>query len=94
VIDKIRQLEIITNARQMNDIRSSMNTREYLKHLGDKSNSDELDEIIMYNLLMNCSFKNAVITCGIVYLEGHGTMEAPPMDIQSCASMILKVVNA
>ena len=38
-------------------------------------------------------FPRAKVTCGIVYLEGRGTLEAPPASIHQIARMILDAIN-
>ena len=64
--------------------------KEWLKELATTNQSSDKDSIKMQNLLHRVGFGSAVVTCGIVYLEGHGTIEAPPTDIHSIAKMLLK----
>jgi hypothetical protein len=66
---------------------------EWLKELSESTTSTEEDERVMRNLLHKYNFPWAVVTCGIVYLEGHGTAESPPMPIQGIAKMILSSIS-
>jgi len=63
--------------------------KQWLEELATGESSTQEDEAKLSNLLHQYGFPGAVITCGIVYLEGHGTIEAPPMPIQTIATMIL-----
>lgn len=54
--------------------------------------TDEDSNFIMF-VLHRLGFNNALVTCGVVYIEGHGTIENPPTSIQNIASMILKLLN-
>jgi len=64
---------------------------DWLKELSETTESKEEDGLMMQTYLRRSGFPAAVVTCGIVYLEGHGTMEAPPTSIHSVAKMLLKV---
>ena len=66
-----------------------MTVKEWLTGLATSNTSDEYDERMMGKLIRQYGFPKAVITCGIVYLEGKGTIDAPPMSIHSLAKMIL-----
>ena len=72
------------------DPRVKMSPREYLEDLASKNSSDGIDQTIMAILLRKCGFPNVVITCGIVYAEGHGTLDCPPVSIHAMANTILK----
>ena len=63
---------------------------EWLKQLGDATVSTEVDGIKMMNLLHRIGFGSAVVTCGIVYLEGKGTLEAPPRSVHCIAKMLVE----
>jgi len=67
--------------------------REWLTELAVGNSSNESDDRQMQALLRRIQFDKAIVTCGIVYLEGRGTIDAPPMPIQSMAAMILKTQN-
>ncbi len=70
---------------------TSVSTKDWLEDLAGRNTSEDLDNIAMQNLLRKLNFPNAVVVCGIVYFEGHGTMEYPPVSIHSVAKTILKV---
>ena len=63
--------------------------KQWLEELGDSSTSTEEDDKRMQDLLHEVDFPLAICTCGIAYLEGKGTVEYPPMSIQSVANMLL-----
>ncbi|MFA5298882.1 MAG: hypothetical protein WC389_11810 [Lutibacter sp.] len=67
-----------------------MTVKEFLTYLSTGNTSTEYDEKYMTILLHRCGFKQAVITCGIVYLEGQGSNDCPPMSINQIAQEILK----
>jgi len=67
-----------------------MKVKEWLEKLSSTTQSEEQDSAMMRNLLHRCGFPLAVVVYGIVYLEGHGTMDAPPTSIHSIAKMLLK----
>jgi hypothetical protein len=62
---------------------------DWLTDLSNTNQSVEQDSIKMQNLLHRVGFLNAVVVCGIVYLEGKGTIEAPPTDIHTIAKMLM-----
>ena len=66
---------------------------DWLKELAESNTSTQEDEGKMLGVLRKVGFNSVVITCGIVYLEGSGTPEAPPMPIQGIAGMILKSIT-
>jgi hypothetical protein len=63
---------------------------EMLKRLAESDTSTDEDSQKMQNLLRYAGFPKAVVVVGIVYLEGQGTMEAPPTSIHSVAKMLMK----
>jgi len=63
---------------------------QWLEQLATTTTSTELDSSKMANLLHRVGFGAAVVTCGIVYLEGRGTIEAPPMSIHTIAKMLVE----
>lgn len=63
--------------------------KERLESLAHTDTSTDADSSWMQNFLRHVGFQKAVVTCGIVYLDGQGTLEAPPTDIHSIAQMIL-----
>ena len=67
-----------------------MTVKEWLHSVAETSKSSEKDSRMMANLLHRVGFPSAKVVVGIVYLEGRGTMDAPPMSIHSIAKMLLK----
>lgn len=67
---------------------------EMLKRLSESSESSEEDSRIMQAFLRRkCGFPAAIVTMGIVYFVGHGTMEYPPTSIHSTAKLLLKIAE-
>ena len=64
--------------------------KNWLEDVANTNTSTEEDSAKMQNLLHRCGFPSAVIVCGIVYLEGKGTLDCPPTSLHSIAKMILK----
>jgi hypothetical protein len=64
---------------------------EVLKRLSISESSTELDSKVMEELLHKVGYHSAIVTCGIVYIEGKGTLEAPPISIHSISKLILKM---
>ena len=71
-------------------VTATQTVKEWLEELASSTSSSDTDSAKMQNLLHRCGFPMAVVTCGIVYLEGKGTREAPPTSLPSIARMILK----
>jgi len=66
---------------------------QWLEDLAGKDESTERDSTKMQNLLHRCGFPAAVCVLGIVYLEGHGTLRAPPMSINGMAKTLLDMMR-
>ena len=66
---------------------------QWLEELVCSGASNEQDDARMQNLLHRVGFPRAVCTCGIAYLKGKGTLEAPPTPIQSIAKQLANVVR-
>ncbi len=66
-----------------------MNGLEILKELEAKESTSESDGKKMQMILNRIGFNKAIVTCGVVYLDGKGTLNNPPTSIQSMAKMIL-----
>jgi len=64
-------------------------TLDWLEGLANSTSSTEEDGKYMESMLRMMRFPRAVVVCGIVYLEGHGTMDSPPTSIHSIAKTIL-----
>ena len=67
--------------------------KQWLEELAGSNQGSDQDSIKMTNLLHRVGFEQAVFTCGIVYLEGRGTLEAPPTSINHMAKMLLRAGN-
>ena len=52
----------------------------------------EGDERFMTNFMRKVGYSNVVVTCGIVYAEGRGTLEYPPTGMETFATAFLKAV--
>ena len=64
--------------------------RQWLQTLAGCTHSGDTDSTKMTNLLHRVGFPKAVVVMGVVYLEGKGTMDAPPTSIHSVAKMLLE----
>ena len=62
---------------------------DIVKRLATTDKSSEDDSLIMQLVLRKLGHKNAIVTCGIVYLDGRGTLKNPPTSIHALAKMIL-----
>jgi hypothetical protein len=65
---------------------------QVLERLSNFNQSSEQDGRIMQAVLKQAGFPNAVVVGGVVYLEGHGTINAPPTSIHAVAKSLLKAV--
>ncbi len=63
---------------------------QWLEALASGDSSTEQDGTKMQNLLHRIGFPSAVVTCGIVYTAGKGTLVEPPTDIHSIARALVK----
>ena len=66
---------------------------QWLEELASSNQSLDLDSSKMQNLLHRVGFSSAIVTCGIVYLEGKGTIEAPPTSIHTIAKWLMSKAN-
>jgi len=67
--------------------------KQYLEQLGNGNTSTSEDDAKIQKLMRVLGSPNCVVTCGIVYLDGHGTIENPPMSIQQVVKVVLKVIE-
>ena len=67
-----------------------MTVKEWLANLATCNQSEDSDSGKMQNLLRRAGFQSAVCTCGVVYLDGKGTLEAPPTSIHAVAKLLLR----
>jgi len=72
------------------DTKPRQTVKEWLDELANSSESTEQDSAMMQNLLHRVGFSKAVVVCGIVYLEGKGTLYAPPTDLHTIARMLIE----
>jgi hypothetical protein len=63
--------------------------KDVLERLSNSTSSTSHDDELMEYVCHRIGFPNARATSGIVYLEGHGTLESPPADIHTVAKSIL-----
>ena len=70
-----------------------MDGLEFLEKMASSTGSTDEDCAIMQELLHRCTFHKAVVTCGIVYLEGVGTLSCPPTSIHTVAEMLLRALK-
>jgi len=63
--------------------------KDWLEGLAGSNESTDQDSTMMQNYLRKVGFGRAVVVLGIVYLEGRGTIDAPPCSLHSMAKMIL-----
>lgn len=64
--------------------------RQWLEQVAGSDTSTERDSIKMGNLLRKVGFPKANVVLGIVYIEGRGTPEYPPMALQQIAKVLLQ----
>jgi len=80
----------MTNKKQEKDAGNHETLNEFIIRLSETNTSSVEDSRIFQKLLRSIGFSNAVVTCGIVYEKGQGTIEAPPAPIQTYAKAIRK----
>lgn len=52
--------------------------------------STEQDSARMQNLLRRVGFSRAVVVLGVVYVEGRGTADFPPMSLRDIAKVLIQ----
>ena len=62
---------------------------QIVARLSVAESTTENDERTMTLVLRRCGWPRAFVACGIVYLEGRGTMHAQPCDIPTMARLLL-----
>ena len=67
--------------------------REYIEKMANSVSTVGSDDSQFQGILRHIGFPRAIVTCGIVYFEGNGTIDAPPAAISQVASMILKALK-
>ena len=69
----------------------NITVKKWLRGMTATTCSNEKDWEVMQSLLRQLGFPGAIVTGGIVYLEGKGTLEAPPIDLHAVARMVLGI---
>lgn len=77
----------------MQATQTEQTVKQWLEQLANSDTSTDTDSKKMANLLHRVGFSRAVVIYGIVYLEGKGTLDAPPASINSIAKMLLDAGN-
>ena len=67
--------------------------KEWLDSLAARTASYGSDDIRMQNFLHMIGITNAICVYGIVYMEGKGTVNAPPVDIHTVARWVIIKYN-
>ena len=62
---------------------------QLVERLSVAESTTESDGRTFAAILKRCGFTRARVVYGIVYLEGRGTMHAPPCDVQTMARLLL-----
>ena len=62
---------------------------DIVERLSVAESTTETDWPTFQAILRRCGFQRARVVYGIVYLEGKGTMHAPPCDISTMARVLL-----
>lgn len=70
--------------------REQVTVKQWLEGISNTDTSTDKDSAMMENLLRRAGFRGARVAVGVVYLDGHGTLESPPTSIHSVAKMLLK----
>ena len=67
---------------------------QYLTRLATTNKSSKEDGVLMQGMLRGkLGFPGAIVTSGVVYLEGQGTLEAPPTSVNAIAIIILNQIG-
>lgn len=66
---------------------------QWLTKLAESTISTEVDALMMQRILRALKYPSARVVSGIVYLDGVGTIQHPPMSINTVARMILQGVR-
>jgi TPR repeat protein len=65
-----------------------MNITKWIEQLADADTSAEIDWARMQRLLRSVGYPRAVVTMGVAYLDGRGTMANPPRSIHAVAQQL------
>ena len=66
---------------------------QVLERIAVAGSTNDTDWRMMQALLHRCGWKRARVVYGVVYLEGRGTIEAPPCSVQAMARMLLHAAD-
>ena len=72
---------------------NSPSTEGWLKKLSEAAESTRLDSVKMQWILHKAGFKEAIVTCGVVYYDGVGSMHSPPSSIHTAAKVLLEIID-
>jgi len=64
--------------------------KDVLVRLSSTNSSSESDSRVMQGVLRHLGWDSAVVTSGVVYLDGVGTLENPPADIHTYAKALVQ----
>jgi len=85
---KIKKKKKVKKDKFIVENEKQQTTAEYIVKLSKSKITNESDDKKFQIILRNLDYDNAVVTSGIVYLEGHGTTENPPRSIQQVAGIL------
>lgn len=71
-------------------IQQEQTVKQWLEQVAGTDTSTEQDSDRMQNMLRRVGFPSAVVVMGVVYVEGYGTVDYPPMSIHFMAGVLLK----
>lgn len=66
---------------------------DYLEQVSKSETTTAEDDVKVQRFLRIAGYPNCVVTLGIVYLEGKGTIQSPPTSIQQVIKTVLLVVK-
>ena len=65
---------------------------DLLARLAGGNESTDSDGAALQRFLRLIDFPKAVVVCGVVYLDGKGTLKSPPASVHAIAKMVLGAV--
>ena len=71
-------------------IQQEQTVKQWLEQVAGTDTSTEQDSDRMQYLLRRIGFPRTVVVMGVVYVEGHGTVDYPPVSIHFVAEVLLK----
>jgi len=83
----------IPNNKEIETEAKEETIKAYIERLS-KSKTTTADDDKKFQVVCRLmGFENAVVTCGVVYLDGQGTIQNPPRSIQQVASSMLIIIE-